>query len=556
MPHDELSVRDQGRSPQLDGAAARGSSRADRAALDGPDGAGRGRARAGLPLVPGYEVDSLLGHGALGSTYLGRSRARPAIPVVIKVLVCGEDLPLRRELRQLVESACQLRHPNVVRTHGLVDVGRLSVGIVTERVPGGPLPLSGPSVPRAPSAAVPVLVALAEGLDAIHRAGLVHGDLHPGSVLLSACGDPVLSDVGIGRVMGRWSARRADYVDPAGCSGDGPGVRSDIYGLGVLAWELLAGTTPYAGRSRARAIRQAAKGKQPSLSRLSPALPLALCQVVDAALSPDPDARPSSAAELADSLRSCSPPGGRSHGREDQSADGPRVLLPYSRAAPPDGLAARAGSHEVRLPATWLRRIGQPRTVGRPVSREHWPCSSGSSRRRSRMRLAAVVVALGLCGALAVYRGVGATNPPAGASRREAASCPHGSAVLAPGETAVVSGLFGNGCANDRLAWSSGVVTIWTGRGKVLGRFAVGEPNDDLLVGDWRCSGSHAPALYRPSTGEVFFFDRWPGAGGSAHSVESSSSNVRYGRPRLLTSRHSCTTGVAVQRPRSPPRAP
>jgi hypothetical protein len=90
----------------------------------------------------------------------------------------------------------------------------------------------------------------------------------------------------------------------------------------------------------------------------------------------------------------------------------------------------------------------------------------------------------------------------------------------------------GDGCPVP-VTWSSGVVTASLQSGRAPARFALGQPGDELLLGDWDCRRGARPALYRPATGQVFYFDAWAAPG---HDVVPSagSTTVRDGVPRVI----------------------
>ena len=145
---------------------------------------------------------------------------------------------------------------------------------------------------------VTVAAPLAQALAAVHAAGLVHGDVSPANVLFTAEGMPLLTDLGVARLVGESGAVRgtAEYVEPGVARGGPPGPASDVWALGALCHHLLAGTPPHDGSSAGQVLAAAAAGGRAPLGLLAPAAPRALVAVVEAALSPDPAARPSAAA--------------------------------------------------------------------------------------------------------------------------------------------------------------------------------------------------------------------------------------------------------------------
>jgi serine/threonine-protein kinase len=152
---------------------------------------------AGLPSVPGYVVEAVLGRGGMGIIYrafhLGLRR-----PVALKMLLSGvyagrvERARFQREAR----AVAALRHPNVVQVY---EVGEHDGRpyFTMELMDGGSLAEKLAGVPRPPADAAALVQATAGAVDAAHRAGIVHRDIKPANVLLTADGTPKVSDFGL-----------------------------------------------------------------------------------------------------------------------------------------------------------------------------------------------------------------------------------------------------------------------------------------------------------------------------------------------------------------------
>jgi serine/threonine-protein kinase PknK len=134
-------------------------------------------------------------------------------------------------------------------------------------------------------------VSIAEALEAAHRAGILHGDIKPGNILVSDRGEPVLSDFGIARLVDRpgpattVDAFTRGHTAPEVVAGQPPSVRSDLYAVGSTLYALLAGGAPDAAPSA------------------SPFVPVGLDGLLLRLLAPDPARRPASAADVAAELR-------------------------------------------------------------------------------------------------------------------------------------------------------------------------------------------------------------------------------------------------------------
>jgi hypothetical protein len=221
--------------------------------------------------VPGYTAERMLGFGATGEVWAGRDDATGERVALKRLRTGGDREVLRREAALLAA----FRHEHVVRLRGVLGVGDGLV-LVLDLAEGGSfaglLAVRG----RLGAAEVGSLCApLADALAAAHAAGLVHGDLSPGNLLLDARGRPLLADLGTARLVGDASALAegtAGYVDPAVLAGSAPTPASDVYGLAAVAAHLIT-------------------GQPPPLATTGSGLPAALTPSLD----PDPARRPTAA---------------------------------------------------------------------------------------------------------------------------------------------------------------------------------------------------------------------------------------------------------------------
>lgn len=240
--------------------------------------------------VPGYDVGGLLGAGATAEVWHGVERAS-ADAVALKRARAGVDpAPLHREAEVLAAVAS----PYVVRLRAVVgDV------LVLDLAAGGSLAaLLERRGALAPAEVVTVAAPLASALAVVHAAGLVHGDVSPGNVLFTADGMPLLGDLGGAHPPGGAPVLRAtaEYVDPVVAGGGPPGAASDVWALGAVCHHLLTGAPPFAGETVDEVLSGAVAGRRAPLGLLAPGATRALVTVVEAALSLDPQHRPTAAA--------------------------------------------------------------------------------------------------------------------------------------------------------------------------------------------------------------------------------------------------------------------
>jgi CRP-like cAMP-binding protein len=272
---------------------------------------------AGLRFGP-YRVVEQIGAGGSAAVF-GAVHATTGEAAAIKVLplAWGHDPERVARLEREVAALQRLRHPNVIRL--------LETGPVAARSGGGCylamewLPNALDRVlrarfpdPLAPAMALRCALGVARGLAATHAAGIVHRDVKPSNILLRADGTPVLTDFGLvtappgpaGAPGARLTASHlavgtADYMAPEQCQGAPVDARSDLYALGVVLYELLAGHVPFAGREPLETLRAHVEEAPPSLPETVPAPARA---IVARALQKAPWARFPSAAAMAEAL--------------------------------------------------------------------------------------------------------------------------------------------------------------------------------------------------------------------------------------------------------------
>lgn len=232
------------------------------------------------PELPGYDVLDVLGSGGSGTVWAVRDS--DGVRFAAKVFDADPE-QLDYEL-SVLES---LRHDHVVRLQDVVaDLSTDPVGtaLVMELAEGGSLAdtLTRRGV-LTPGELVTVLCPVARALHDLHGMGLVHGDLSPGNVLLTADGKPLIADLGMSRLAGDagdevWATE--SWAAPEVLAGGSPVPASDVYSLGAIAWRALTGAPPEPAALR------------PDLADLAPELPHELRDLVNAALAHTDSARP------------------------------------------------------------------------------------------------------------------------------------------------------------------------------------------------------------------------------------------------------------------------
>ena len=269
------------------------------------------------PTIGRYEVERLLGRGAMGEVYLGRD---PMIGRVVAI----KTLPLAREFEEeeLEEArACffreaaaagKLNHPNIVAIFDAGEDHDLAY-IAMEYIAGGSLqPYTKPDRLLPIEKVLGFMAEAAQALDYAHRHGVIHRDVKPANLMLAKDGDEErikITDFGIARVTSQTRTKTGtilgtpSYMSPEQAKGERVDGRSDVFSLGVTLFVLLTGTRPFTGDSLGALSYRIVHEPHPDILALRPELPRKIKEIVDRAMQKDPDARYASAAEMAADLK-------------------------------------------------------------------------------------------------------------------------------------------------------------------------------------------------------------------------------------------------------------
>lgn len=268
-----------------------------------------------------YEVQALIGSGGMSHVYRGLDQNLQRL-VAIKVLsqAAAAQPGFVERFRQEARMLAGLHHPHIVQIYNFGQQDS-STYMVQELLPGPTLEqylqnlaLRGRWIGR--QDIVSIISQLASALDVAHAAGIVHRDVKPNNALWNMSGALVLTDFGIARHMltergqlrTAWVIGTPGYLSPEQARGL-PGTQaSDIYALGIVAYELIAGRVPFTGSTPATVIRQHIEELPPPLRTLRPQVLPAVEEVVQRALAKDPAERFASAGEFSRALRRAWPP--------------------------------------------------------------------------------------------------------------------------------------------------------------------------------------------------------------------------------------------------------
>ena len=358
------------------------------------------RQRIGATLGGKYQLREVLGSGGMGVVYEAVN-ALTGRRVAIKLVGSGGggDKTRQRLLRE-AQAAAKIQHPHVVDVLDVGLDGEHGMFLVMELLKGESLEdLLARKQLLSAEETIEILAPIAQALDIAHAAGVVHRDLKPSNIFLHVDGlersVPKLVDFGIARTEGvsltmtGTIAGTAGYMAPEQMKDSKRAdARADIWALGVVTYQCLAGRLPFAGNSAVEVMSSVLAGEMIPLRRVVPGVDLVLAAAVDRALSLQPERRPQRATELF-------------HRRGGAVAAAPPSRPALADTIAPGKLAPfgerRASPHEVVVPRERSTTLGVAAVEGadRP------PAAAPRPRLPGRVALAAaMIVALGAGAAL------------------------------------------------------------------------------------------------------------------------------------------------------------
>jgi serine/threonine protein kinase len=257
-----------------------------------------------------FELQGVIGEGAMGTVYRAYD---PTIGRTVAIKLVKFDRDASQELRDRVlreaRSAGSLAHPNVVTIYD-VGVEQNLAFIAMEIVDGSSLATQiEASAPFPPAAIVGWLEQIADALDHAHRRGVIHRDVKPSNILLSGDGRIKVADFGIAKFARTITAEKGmvvgtpGYMAPEQVQGLLVDYRCDIFALGVVTYELLAGKCPFEGDTLVSTIYKVISEPPPPLQEFVAELPDIFNGVLAKALEKSAAARYGSCAELAAAVR-------------------------------------------------------------------------------------------------------------------------------------------------------------------------------------------------------------------------------------------------------------
>jgi eukaryotic-like serine/threonine-protein kinase len=290
-----------------------------------------------------YELEELVGSGGMSSVYRAHDRLLERT-VALKILheQFTRDDDYVERFRREARAVAQLAHPNIVT---VIDRGEQDGRqfIVFEYVDGMNLKeLMTQEGPLSPREAIELALQVARGLSFAHESGLVHRDVKPQNVLLDADGRAKVTDFGIahavdvdgmtitGTIMGT-----SNYIAPEQARGQPVDEQTDVYSLGCVIYELLAGDVPFDGDNFVAVAMRHVNDPVPSVRDLRPDVPPRLDWAIQQAMAKDHDERFESMADFAAELEAC-------HSELDGNEGATMVVPPSQRPRAKSRRPARA----------------------------------------------------------------------------------------------------------------------------------------------------------------------------------------------------------------------
>jgi tRNA A-37 threonylcarbamoyl transferase component Bud32 len=249
----------------------------------------------------GYQVEALIGRGAMGSVYLARD-TKLNRHVALKVLLgsLSRTPSIVKQFRQEAQAAAPLNHPNIVRIYSAgMESG--TPYIAMEFVDGEPLDrFLGRQGKVSWEVALHVGAQVAAALDCAHRHGIIHRDVKPSNILVDRRGGVRLTDFGIARMQSEGTGKGASvvgtpqYMSPEQVTGKDIGPTSDLFSLGVTMYQMIAGELPFRGESSMALVKSICEDDPPRLNRVISSVPDDVARLVAYLMEKEPGGRPAS----------------------------------------------------------------------------------------------------------------------------------------------------------------------------------------------------------------------------------------------------------------------
>jgi tRNA A-37 threonylcarbamoyl transferase component Bud32 len=260
-----------------------------------------------------YEILEQIGYGGMGVIYRARQRHSRRIVAVKRVLSYRADSQgALQRFRREAQAVASLDHPNILPIYEVSESEDGLPFFSMKFAEKGSLQENAASVRNEPRKCMQLMAKVARAVEYAHSRGVLHRDIKPGNILLNDRGEPLVSDFGLAKLLdGKNDLTRslttfgtAGFIAPEQANGAAADVTpaADVYSLGAVLFNLLAGRPPFVGSNPVSVIRQASETQAPKLRSLAPSLDRDLETICARCLERDPKARYQSAGDLAADL--------------------------------------------------------------------------------------------------------------------------------------------------------------------------------------------------------------------------------------------------------------
>jgi serine/threonine-protein kinase len=275
-----------------------------------------------------YEIIQTIGEGGMANVYLAKDVIIDRY-VAIKVLrgdLAGDEKFVRRFQREAL-AASSLDHHNIVEMY---DVGEDhgTYYIVMEYIKGKTLKqLIKKRGALTLSECIDIMLQLTDGVNVAHSSYIIHRDLKPQNIMIQDNGEIKITDFGIAMALNNTQLTQTNsvmgsvhYLPPEQASGKGATVKSDIYSMGIMFFELLTGSLPFKGENAVEIAFKQIKDDIPSIREINPSIPQSVENIILKATAKNPKNRYNNAKEMHDDIATC---------LNEERANEPRIGFKY-----------------------------------------------------------------------------------------------------------------------------------------------------------------------------------------------------------------------------------
>ncbi len=316
-----------------------------------------------------YEIIKSIGEGGMANVYLAYDTILDR-KVAVKVLrgdLSNDEKFVRRFQREAL-SASSLSHPNIVEMY---DVGEDdgTYYIVMEYVEGKTLKnLIKKRGSITLSEAIDIMLQLTDGIAHAHDSYIIHRDLKPQNILIKEDGAIKITDFGIAMALNSTQLTQTNsvmgsvhYLPPEQASGKGSTIRSDIYSMGILFYELLSGTLPFKGDNAVEIALKQMRDPLPSICKKNPAIPQSVENIILKATAKNPKNRYSDTKEMHEDLLTA---------LNDDRIDEPRLVYKYPEHEQDENIKIQVKEKEKEKKPTRVEREKKEVEEETPIAKQ------------------------------------------------------------------------------------------------------------------------------------------------------------------------------------------